>query len=481
MPLMRRLFLSLILITPSFAAAADVEIREDILEDKIRGGLLGQILGNLNGLPHEMKYIDKPGNVETYTPSLPDGARTDDDTDIEWVYLVHIPETGSMILQPKQITELWKKHINRGIWCANLYARRLMDLGIEPPLTGHIAINPWSNFNISGSFLAETWALISPGMPQTAAKIALNFTHVAIDGEPAQTTQFVTAMISTSFFERDIDKIIDNGLGAVDPKSVIHGIAKDVRAWHEHHHEDWRATRLKIRDKYTHYNGEMADRNGYELNTAATIASLLYGRGDFEETLRMAFNFGWDADNNAATVGSILGVIRGRAWMDTRGWNIKDVYKNTTRDQMPDDETISTLGIRLSNVARKAIVENGGQVLPEGRGSGAAGVFYKIRTQTPLNIEPLPQPLDRMPELVTKLKPQIEKDLAGSAIDRTRAAYLAICLDLADTMKQQHPQEWKDALQQLQKNAIVKELFSAPRPMGPLFQKKALDAGLHKP
>ncbi|WP_296621671.1 hypothetical protein [Marivirga sp.] len=61
----------------------DLKISVDIIKDKIRGGLLGQILGNLNGLPHEWKYIDEPGNVENYTPSLPEGAVTDDDTDFE--------------------------------------------------------------------------------------------------------------------------------------------------------------------------------------------------------------------------------------------------------------------------------------------------------------------------------------------------------------------------------------------------------------
>src|SRR5688572_29097286 len=110
-PDMRWLFTTILLLA-SLTRAADVEIRQDILEDKIRGGMLGQNLGNLNGLPHEMKYIAEPGNVANYIPSLPNGARTDDDTDIEWVYLVNIPETGSMILPPKQITGLWKKHIN---------------------------------------------------------------------------------------------------------------------------------------------------------------------------------------------------------------------------------------------------------------------------------------------------------------------------------------------------------------------------------
>src|SRR5215212_3103270 len=272
-----------------------VEIGADVLEDKIRGGMLGQILGNLNGLPHEMKYIAEPGHVERYTPALPDGARTDDDTDIEWVYLIEMQQTGKLLIAPDRITELWKQHINRGIWCANLYSRHLMDLGIEPPLSGRIEVNPWAVFNISGSFLAETWGLACPGMPQTAGKIALNLTHVAIDDEPAQTTQMVTSMIATSFFENDLEKIIDAGLAAVDQQSEIRSIVADVRAWHRENPQDWRATRLKIRDKYTRFRGEMADRNGFALNTAATIAGLLYGRGDFCETMRMEFNFGWDA------------------------------------------------------------------------------------------------------------------------------------------------------------------------------------------
>ena len=50
------------------------DVSAETLRDKIRGGLLGQILGDLNGLPHEMKYIAEPGSVTGYTPSLPQGA-----------------------------------------------------------------------------------------------------------------------------------------------------------------------------------------------------------------------------------------------------------------------------------------------------------------------------------------------------------------------------------------------------------------------
>src|SRR5688572_866442 len=74
----------------------EVVVPAERLEDQIRGGMLGQILGNLNGLPHEMKYIGEPGNVEKYVPGLPEGARTDDDTDIEWVYITEMQKSGKL-------------------------------------------------------------------------------------------------------------------------------------------------------------------------------------------------------------------------------------------------------------------------------------------------------------------------------------------------------------------------------------------------
>jgi len=277
-----------------------IEMPAEVLRNKIRGGLLGQILGNLNGLPHEMKYINEPGNVREYTPSLPEGARTDDDTDLEWVYVVEMQRSNTIMLRPQQLVRLWKQRINKRIWCSNQYARQLMDIGLEPPLTGSIVFNPWADFNISGQFVCETFGLLAPAMPETAAKIGLNYTTVTISDEPAQTTQLFTSMIATAFVSDDIDQVIEAGLAALDPECQIRQIVNDVRRWHREHPDDWRAVRRLIKDKYSLHNGAMRDRNGHELNTASTIAALLYGNGDFTETLRTAFNFGWDADNNAA-------------------------------------------------------------------------------------------------------------------------------------------------------------------------------------
>jgi len=461
------------------ASFQSVQLSADTLADKIRGGLLGQLLGNLNGLKHEMKYINKPGNVEHYTPGLPDGARTDDDTDIEWVYIVAMQRTGTIFIPPQGISRLWKSHINHHIWCSNKYARQLMDIGIDPPLTGCIALNPWAEFNISGQFLCESFGLIAPAMPQTAARIGLHYTHVGIEGEPAQTTQLFTTMIASAFITDDMESILNAGFAAVDPESEIRPIVADVRRWHRQHPLDWRATRRLVKQKYSRHNGAMRDRNGYELNTASTIAALLYGKGDFVETLRTAFNFGWDADNNAATAATIVGVIKGHRWMQQQGWNIRDRYRNTTREGMPNDETISSFANRLVALADRLITEHGGKkYIVDGQ------TVYRIRLEKPANVEPLPNPADQFTRLQSKMKPEIEVSLApgSTARQQARAAYLAICLDLAETLRQQHPDQWSQALAALNNYpGLLRALFDSPTPAAAKLRTRATAAGLKKP
>jgi hypothetical protein len=475
--------LALLLLVSCAAPAATqdsptAEISAEDLEDKIRGGLLGQIFGNLNGLPHEMKYIKEPGKVESYTPSLPKGAWTDDDTDIEWVYLWEMQRTGELLVPPKRIAELWRANMNGGIWCANLYARQLLDLGIEPPLCGRIAVNPWSVFNISAQFVSEAFGLISPGMPRPAAGLGIHYTHYAVDGEPIQTTQLFTAMIATAFFEKDMEKIVRSGLAAVDPKSAIHPIVTDVIGWWKEHPQDWRETRRKMKEKYTHHGGGMSDKNGYELNTAAVIGALLHGGSeDLKEVLRLSFNFGWDADCNAAICGAIVGLIRGKKWIDAQGWEIKDVYKNTCRDQMPKDETITGYGDKLIAAARKNILAHGGA---EVRVGGKPG--YRVRLEVAANVEPLPAPLDRLEELRKEVGPQIEKDLSGSGKDRARAAYLALALGEAERLRKERPEDWKAALEELKKFPnVLRQIYDAPQPQGARIQAAARAEGLEKP
>jgi hypothetical protein len=454
-----------------------ITVPAETLRDQIRGGLLGQILGNLNGLPHEFKYIAEPGNVTEYVPALPEGAWTDDDTDFEWVYIKVMEDENCLFLPPERIARLWRERINQRIWCSNQYARQLMDLGIEPPLTGSSVLNPWADFNISGQFLCETFGLIAPAMPQAAARIGLNYTRVAIDGEPAQTTQLFASMIAMAFVEDDIDALLDHGLAAIDPSSDIARIVAEVRGWHKQHPDDWRATRKLLKAKYTRHNGQMRDRNGYELNTGSIIAALLYGQGDLVKTLVTAFNFGWDADCNAATAGTILGVMKGYRWMLAQGWQITDRYKNTTRENMPNDETITSFADRLVDLAERVIVEQGGQRLAkDGR------IVYAIKAHEPRCVRGLESSDSQTAALRNKLKDEILRGVThpASRQEQARAAYYVICLDLVTSIRQE---QWSDALAALNgyENVMQAIFHHSPTPRGEVLREKAIVAGLRKP
>ena len=440
-----------ILLIPSSVYAQDENRREEIMVpvetiiDKIRGGLLGQILGNLNGIIHEAEYIHEPGDVKEYIPSLPEGARTDDDTDFEWVYIYEMQKNRTIFLPYSKIQDLWLQRINQRIWCSNRYARYLMDLGFEPPLTGLNSLNPWADFNISGQFLSETFGLLAPAMPRTASEIGLHYTRVGIDSEPAQTTQFFTTMIATAFLEDDIVKILESGVKALHTDSKIWQLTQDVLRWYHEDKKDWRKTRALLMSKYSIENGGIRDWNGVELNTGAIVAALLYGEGSFTETVRLAFNFGWDADCNAATVGTILGVLYGYRNMMAAGWQIVDRYENTTREHMPDNETITSFADRLIDLFEMVNESKGG-----GKRIHGNQPVYVIMQETPAPVSEW-MPLEVQKEVLrTEFKNTMEYHLIhGDRKDRARVAYTAVMLDMAEDLSENHPEAWDRAIYDL--------------------------------
>ena len=277
-----------------------------------------------------------------------------------------------------------------------------------------------------------------------------------------------------------MERILDAGQAAVDPKSVVHQVVHDVRSWHKQNPTDLRAMRKLVKDKYSRFNGATRDRNGFELNTASVIGALLYGQGDYVKTSIAAFNFGWDADNNAATACTIVGVLKGWRWMMSQGWEIKDEYRNTSRDDMPARETITTFGDRLISLAERVITEQGGKVIArDGK------TFYQIQVEQPANIEPLPDQAELTTRLCATMRGEIEEGITRGAADqqKARAAYEAICLDLAQPLREKYPGPWAEAIEAL--NGYPKVVgvlfFEADNTTGDALRERAVAAGLKKP
>jgi hypothetical protein len=114
----------------------------------------------------------------------------------------------------------------------------------------------------------------------------------------------------------------------------------------------------------------------------------------------------------------------------------------------------------------------------------AGQVVYRLPVERPANIERLPD-LEHEPALLReRWKEEIERTIVRAEPDRlARAAYLAICMDMAQDIRRHYPEQWRKALAALQSEARVMQalFYESPVPAGEALRAKAVAAGLVKP
>ena len=392
---MKKLLIPILALLAISCAQKPLEISRTQLKDKIAGAWLGQMVGNIYGLEYENKFVDEPGegpfvfNKAMRKMEAVDGAFSDDDTDVEYLYLLMMEKYG-VDLTYAQLKEGWMYHIRDRVWLANRAALGLMHYGFTPPLTGSKQYNPhW--FQIDPQLINEIWAYTAPGMPAYAAGISDWVARITSDDWAASPTVVYGAMYSEAFFEHDIPTLVRHAKGCLPKGDRFRRIIDECLALWKQYPEDWRAARKVMADEL-YVNEPDITRSIWnaDLNGAMGILALLYGDGDIEKTLNIGCALGFDCDNQTATICGLLGVIGGvgsvpmdRA-MPFEHWNkpFNDRYINVTRYDMPD-ASIEDIIERTVVLAEKIILARGGSVREE-NGEKIYTINPKARFQAPL-------------------------------------------------------------------------------------------------
>lgn len=353
------------------------------------------LIGGIEGLAHEFRYIQEPRRELPEYAFLPAGARTDDDNDFEWTHLYFMDREDTFKIPYPRLVEIWKANMNQGIWCANQRARQLMDLGVVPPATADPSRNPYAPYNLAGQFTVESYGIIAPGMPQTAADLGLYYARVAVSGEPLQAAQYWTTLISlAAVSDHSLEDLVDESLKAVDARSAqAEAVRLAVQTFHNHP-QDWKAARQFFHHKWycpkeQPWNPGAQplkwNDNSTPLNGAMVILALLYGNGDFYRTGQYAMALGYDADCNAATACAVVGTRIGFAAIERLPrFHIPDRFLNQTRPQLPRECKISEQAELMLRLSEKLILANGGRRVSVGGKDG-----YRIRLQAPRLLEGL--------------------------------------------------------------------------------------------
>jgi hypothetical protein len=284
------------------------------LENKIRGGWAGQMIGVSYGAPTEFRsnrrMIAWP---ITWRPDQVSNSIDQDDLYVEMTFAAVLDSKG-LDATTEQFGEMFKDS-KYNLWHANAAARRLLNNGIKAPLSGDPRYNAHANdidFQIESDFIG----LMTPGLPQLANTYADRVGRVMNYGDGLYGGMFFSGMYAAAFFEKDPRRVVEMGLRSIPAESGYAKVIQDVLTWSKAEPTDWEATWRKITDKWDRDDpcpdGAMDTFNiDARLNGAFVALGLLYGGGDMTKTLEVSARAGQDSDCNPSSAAGILGVMLG--------------------------------------------------------------------------------------------------------------------------------------------------------------------------
>ena len=388
MMLMRSVWLAMLLCllghcVPGLAESV-LQIPLASLEDKIRGGWAGQMIGVSYGYPTEFGYLERTipdDELPEWQPEMIREALNQDDLYVDITFSQVLDKKG-LEATSEDFAELFRD-AQYPLWHANLAARRALRRGAPARLSGTPEYNIHFNdidFQIEADFIG----LMSPGLPRATNELSLRAGRVMNYGDGIYGGMFTSAMYAAAFHESDTRAIVKAGLGVLPKGSDYAAVISDLLVWSDRFPNDWLATWSALNDKWNH--GESCPAGALhpfnidaKMNGAFVALGLIYGRGDFATTLKLATQAGQDSDCNPATAAGILGVMVGFHRIPseyTQGFeSIKDIPFSFT-DYSFEEIVASTV--------RRAVA------LVERSGGHVVGERLVIPVQTPQPGELLP-------------------------------------------------------------------------------------------
>ncbi|HJL60416.1 MAG TPA: ADP-ribosylglycohydrolase family protein [Pseudomonadales bacterium] len=298
--------------------------------DRVYAGVLGKVIGVYLGRPFEgwtYERIQKQlGDIEYYVHdklNLP-LIVSDDDISGTFTFIRSLADHNSNPdITAVDIGNSWLNYIieNRSIlWWGGMgnstehTAFLRLKNGVKPPLSGSEEMNgKVVAEQIGAQIFIDGWAMVAPGNPDQAARLAEVAARVSHDGEAVYGAVVLAVMESLAFVENDIQELINKALKYIPRDSVIRQLIDDVRTWHARE-SDWRATRELLAENYGYdkYGGNchMVPNHGL------IIHSLLHGEDDFSRTMKIVNTCGWDTDCNSGNVGCLMGIKNGLSGID---------------------------------------------------------------------------------------------------------------------------------------------------------------------
>lgn len=227
----------------------------------------------------------------------------DDDMDYTILALKTI-ETFGREFTTEHIAHMWLTHLPPLMtYTAEKAAFLNLCAEIQIPETA-VRYNPYREW-IGAQIRTDLYGYVNPGNPQLAAEMAFRDAALSHTKNGIYGAMFISAMNAAAFAEHDMETILRIGAGQIPKTSRLYEAIHWVIML-RHEEPDWEIAGDRLLEHFKSYH------RVHTINNAAIVClALLYGEGDLEKTITIATMMGLDTDCNAATAGSIIGILKG--------------------------------------------------------------------------------------------------------------------------------------------------------------------------
>jgi len=230
----------------------------------------------------------------------------DDDTNYTILGLAILEKYG-FDFTPDDVAEAWLMNLPvLHVWTAERVAyKNLLNL-FDPPRSATYR-NPYREW-IGAQIRADFYGYVNPGRPDKAAEMAWRDASISHVKNGMYGEMWVAAMLAEAAVTDDVERIVLAGLGEIPASSRLAEEVRLVLSW-KREGIGWEEAIDRIHRRYDEYN--MHHWCHTNSNAMVVASGLLFGDNDFEKSIGIAVTAAFDTDCNGATVGSILGMIRG--------------------------------------------------------------------------------------------------------------------------------------------------------------------------